>query len=99
MCLGKIGCSKYLYGRWHTYLTGCPPGLTPSYDITFDAIWETTATSQEELYDLEEEVHNEFHMFRMMRNKPGDSEWFDFEGRSPLDTVRAFMNTRSWVKR
>lgn len=48
---------------------------------------------------MEEEVHNEFYMYRMMRDKPRDSEWFDFEGRSPLDTVRAFMNTRSWVKR
>ena len=97
--LGKLGCTEEPYGRRSTYLTGCPPGLTPSYDIDFEGIWETTATTKEELFEYEDEVHNHFLKYRMMREIPGDSEWFNFQGRSPYDAVKAFMETRSWVKR
>ena len=72
LCLGKIGCTEEPYGRRSTYLTGCPPGLTPSQDIDYDAVWETTATTRDELFDLEDEVHNHFMRYRMMREKPGD---------------------------
>ena len=34
--LGKLGCTEEPYGRRSTYLTGCPPGLTPSYDIDYE---------------------------------------------------------------
>ena len=34
-----------------------------------------------------------------MRNIPGDSEWFDFKGQSPLEIVRNFMKKFPWVKR
>jgi superfamily II DNA or RNA helicase len=97
--LGKLGCTEEPYGRRSTYLTGCPPGLTPSHDIDYDGMWETTATNKEELFDYEDEVHNHFLKYRMMREIPGDSEWFDFQGRSPYDAVKAFMETRPWVKR
>jgi len=97
--LGKLGCTEEPYGRRSTYLTGCPPGLTPSYDIDYDGMWETTATTRDELFEYEEEVHNYFLKYRMMREIPGDSEWFNFQGRSPYDAVKAFMETRSWVKR
>jgi superfamily II DNA or RNA helicase len=97
--LGKLGLSEELYGRRSTYLTGCPPGLTPSYDINYDAVWETDATNRDELFEYEDEVHNYFLKYRMMREIPGDSEWFNFQGRSPYDAVKAFMETRSWVKR
>ena len=50
----KLGSTKEPYGRRSTYQTGCPPGLTPSHDIEYEAIWETTATSQDELFDYEE---------------------------------------------
>ena len=97
--LGKLGCTEEPYGRRSTYLTGCPPGLTPSYDIDYEGMWGTTATTKEELFEYEDEVHNHFLKYRMMREIPGDSEWFNFQGRSPYDAVKAFMETRSWVKR
>ena len=97
--LGKIGSTQEPYGRRNPYLTGCPPGLTPSYDIDYDGVWETTATTREELYDLEEEVHNYFLRNRMMREKPGDSEWFNFKDKDPYDEVKRFMESRPWVKR
>jgi len=99
LCLGKLGCTEEPYGRRSTYLTGCPPGLTPSQDIDYDAIWETTATTRDELFDLEDEVHNHFLKYRMMRYKPGDSEWFNFQGKNPCDEVKRFMESRTWVKR
>lgn len=99
LSLGKLGCTEEPYGRRSTYLTGCPPGLTPSYDIDYEGMWETTATTKEELFEYEDEVHNHFLKYRMMREIPGDSEWFNFQGRSPYDAVKAFMETRSWAKR
>jgi superfamily II DNA or RNA helicase len=99
LSLGKIGCTEEPYGRRSTYLTGCPPGLTPSYDIDYEGMWETTATTTEEKFEHEEEVMNHFLKYRMMRSIPGDSEWFNFQGRNPYDAVKAYMETRSWVKR
>lgn len=99
LCLGKLGCTEELYGRRSTYLTGCPPQLTPSQDIDYDAVWETTAMTRDELYDLEDEVHNHFLKYRMMREKPGDTEWFNFQGENPCDEVRWFMESRPWVRR
>ena len=99
MCIGKIGCTEEPHGRRSTYLTGCPPGLTPSHDIDYDALWETTATTRDELFDLESEVHDNFLKYRMMREKPGDSEWFNFQGRIPYDAVKRFMESRTWVRR
>ena len=99
MFLGKIGCTEEPYGRRCTYLTGCPPGLSPDHDINYDAVWETTATTRCELFDMEDEIHNHFLRYRMMREKPGDSEWFDFQGKNPYDEVKRFMESRSWVKR
>lgn len=99
LSIGKLGCTEEPYGRRSTYLTGCPPGLTPSYDIDYEGMWETTATTKEELFEHEDEVHNHFLKYRMMREIPGDSEWFNFQGRSPYDLVKAFMDTRPWWKR
>jgi hypothetical protein len=56
MSLGKIGCTKEPYGRRSNYLTGCPPGLIPSYDIDYDGVWETMATTEDELVEYEDEV-------------------------------------------
>lgn len=98
MFIAKIGCTENPYSRRSTYRTSCPPGLTPSHDIEYDGMWETTATSRDELMEHEDEVHNHFIKFRMMRNIPGDSEWFKFQG-IPYAMVNAFMNTRPWMKR
>lgn len=97
LCIGKIGCTEDPYGRLCTYRTGCPPGLTPSHDIEYDAIWKTNATTRDELYDLEDEVHDHFLRYRMMRDIPGDSEWFNFQGSSPYETLKTFMDSRQWV--
>lgn len=99
MSLGKIGCTEEPYGRLSTYLTGCPPGLTPSCDIDYDGLWETIATTKDELFEYEDEVHNHFLKYRMMREIPGDSEWFNFHGMNPYDIVKSFIETRSWMKR
>lgn len=96
----KLGMTEDLYGRRCTYQTSCPPGLTPhSHDIDYYAVWETDALTRSELFDYEDIVHNQFIRWRMMRNIPGDSEWFDFKGHSPLEIVNEFMKTMTWVKR
>jgi superfamily II DNA or RNA helicase len=92
--------TENLYGRRSTYQTSCPPGLIPySHDIDYDAVWETDAQTRDILFDYEDILHNQFIKWRMMRSIPGDSEWFDFKGHSPVDIVREFMKTMPWVKR
>jgi len=96
----KLGMTEDLYGRRSTYKTSCPPGLTPhSHDIDYDAVWETDALTRDDLFHYEDILHNQFIKWRMMRSIPGDSEWFDFKGHSPLEIVREFMKTMPWVKR
>lgn len=96
----KLGMTEDLYGRRSTYQTSCPPGLTPhSHDIDYDAVWETDALTRDDLFHYEDILHNQFIKWRMMRSIPGDSEWFDFKGHSPLDIIREFMKTMPWVKR
>lgn len=99
LSIGKIGYTENLYGRRSTYLTGCPPNQTPSQDIDYDLVVETTATTRDELYDFEDEVHDKFNANRLIRETPGDSEWFDFQGKNPYDEVMRFMETSGWVKR
>ena len=99
MYLVKIGCSSELYGRRNTYRTGCPPGGSPSYGIDYYAIYETTAESGAELKDFEEELHEHFLQYRLMWERPRDSEWFNFKGKNPCDEVNRFMESRPWVKR
>lgn len=97
----KIGCTEDPWGRLGTYLTGCCPGLTPSEDLGYmGGIWETTAEDREEMYDYEDEIHNEFLEHRRMRMVPGDSEWFVFpSSRSALEETAAFLSSRSWIRR
>jgi superfamily II DNA or RNA helicase len=96
MFLAKIGYSIDLYGRRSTYLTGCPPGLTPSYDMEYIGVWETGAATIEELRMHEDEIHNYLLKYRMMREIPGDSEWFNFQGRDPYEVVKAYVESRGW---
>jgi superfamily II DNA or RNA helicase len=93
----KIGFTEEPYGRRSTYQTGCPPGLTPSHDIDYYALWKIDTEDRNEGLDYEDILHNQFIKWRMMRRIPGDSEWFDFKGHSPLETVRDFMKTMPWV--
>ncbi len=100
MNIVKLGMTEDLYGRRSTYQTSCPPGLTPhSHDIDYDAVWETDALTRDDLFHYEDILHNQFIEWRMMRRIPGDSEWFDFKGHSPLEIVKEFMKTMPWVKR
>lgn len=95
----KLGFTSEPYGRHSTYQTGCPPGLTPSHDIKYIAIWEIDAQTRDEGFDYEDILHNQFLKYRMMRDKPGDTEWFDFKGQSGITLVKVFMEKMSWVKR
>lgn len=95
----KIGITEEPYGRRTTYRTGCPPGLTPSHDIDYITIWETSATSRDELHHFEDIVHNELITYRMMRDIPGDSEWFDFKDSIPLQSVIDFITSLPFIKR
>ena len=95
----KIGCTENPQSRRSTYLTGCPPGLTPSCDIEYDSIWETNAIDRNELYDYEEQIHNQFHKYRMIRNIPGDSEWFRFQDKHTYDMLVSYLKKLPWVIR
>jgi len=96
----KLGMTEDLYGRRSTYLTSCPPGITPdSHDINYEIIWETDAVTRDDLFHYEDILHNEFIRWRMMRSIPGDSEWFHFNGQMPVESVKEFMKTMPWVKR
>jgi len=95
----KLGFTSEPYGRHSTYQTGCPPGLTPSHDIEYIAIWKIDAQTRDEGFDYEDILHNQFLKYRMMRDKPGDTEWFDFKGQTGITLVKAFMEKMSWVKR
>ena len=90
----KIGAATDLWGRLATYLTGCPPKCEPSCDLRFYRIWELTATNSDEMNDIEEEIHEHFFEYRLMRNRPRDSEWFKFP--SDWDPV---VETHSYLMR
>lgn len=96
--VGRIGCTEDPQKQLRTFLARCPPGLTPSCDIEYVAIWETTAINRDQLLDFEDEVHDRFLRYRMMRRIPGDSEWFNF-GKNNFDVVIKFMESRTWVTR
>lgn len=95
----KLGCTRGPHARLSAYLTGCPPGLDPSHDIYYLCLFETTAETQDDLFDCEDELHDNFHAIRMMRIRPGDSEWFRFTETDPLVLVRNFVERRAWYKR
>lgn len=95
----KLGFTEEPYGRHSTYQTGCPPGLTPSHDIEYIAIWKIDAKDRDEGFNYEDILHNQFLKYRMMRDKPGDTEWFDFKEQSGITLVKAFMEAMPWVIR
>ena len=93
----KMGCTEYPNERLSTYLTGCPPEMDPSCDIRFDLIYKTFAKDREELSSYEDELHDHFIQWRLVREIPGDSEWFRFET-SPIEEIRAFMESKGWKR-
>jgi superfamily II DNA or RNA helicase len=99
-CVGKLGMTEFPHSRETNLQTATPPGLLPeSHDNHMVAFWETTATSRDELFDYEEQLHNAFLRYRLMRAIPGDSEWFDWKGQEPLPIVRTFLSTQPWIRR
>ena len=95
----KLGMTEDLYGRRGSYQTSCPPGLIPySHDIDYYAVWETRALTRDDLFYYEDILHNQFIKVRLMRNIPGDSEWFHFES-DPVETVKEFLDKMPWIKR
>jgi len=93
----KIGLTTQPHSRIRTLLTGCVPDMNPSQDIVYVGIWETTATNSDELYSYEEVIHNRFRKLRKIRERIGDSEWFDFRDTNPYETVKKFLSECSWV--
>jgi len=91
--IAKLGCTQCPYSRLQNFLTGYPPGN----EVYFEGIWETTATTQEELFDLEERLHYEFHRYRLRRERPGDSEWFNFTSLEIYNQVIDFLNKQTWI--
>ena len=92
--IAKLGCTECPYSRLQNFLTSYPPGN----EVDFEGIWETTAISKEELFDLEERLHFRFHKYRMKRERPGDSEWFDFKTPEVYSQVSDFLKSQSWIK-
>ena len=91
----KIGCTTKPHQRLSTYNTGYPPGD----DMEFLGLWETTATSREEMFDHEEDLHDHFFAQRMSRKEPDDSEWFHFgASKDPYAEVVDYVQTRPWAK-
>ena len=93
----KMGCTEYPKERLATYRTGCPPDMDPSCDIGFDLIYETFAKDREELSRYEDELHDNFVQWRLVREIPGDSEWFRFEA-SPIEQIQSFMESKGWKR-
>ena len=95
--LGKIGSTENPQMRMNGMITMCPPNQTPSFDLVYDGIWKTNASTREELYIYEMETHRYFSKFRMRRAIKDDTEWFDFKGGSPYEIVSEFMKTAPWM--
>ena len=87
----KVGCTGNPYDRRSTYLTGCPPGMSPSHVLEYRAIFETNATSLEEVKDYEEEVHNIGYKYRLMHCVPNDSEWFDYGTQNTYNKILEYI--------
>lgn len=97
----KLGCTREPRGRLSTYLTGCPPGLTPNADIGYHALFLTNAPDREELELHETELFNAFPSdYRLMRAVPNDTEWFRFPASvDALAAIATFVEKQSWFVR
>lgn len=93
----KFGETIEPSGRLCTYLTGCPPGLTPSSDLQYYGIW--SIKKGEDPRRCEEAVHNTFRRHRMITYNR-KSEWFDFktDEESVVKGMTRYMAEQSWVQ-
>lgn len=95
--LGKIGSTENPLSRICGINTMLPPNQKPSFDIVYDGIWKTNATTRDELYIQEIEAHRHFATYRLRRSIKDDTEWFDFNGKVPYDVVSEYMKTMPWM--
>lgn len=98
----KGGLTRNPRPRLSTYLTGCPPGITPSHDYEYLYVWETNAATESELKHYEDILHDEYTENRLMRERPGDSEWFQFivtDVAAPFAHVNKFVESQTWYVR
>ncbi len=95
----KLGRTIDPCGRHSTYLTGCPPGFTPSCELDYLKIWETNATTQKQLDILEDKLFNGFLRLRQRRSNDGSTEWFRFpDGVDGIDQVSKFLRNCPKIK-
>lgn len=92
----KIGKTTEPSGRLYQFLTGCPPGLTPSCDLQYYGIW--LVKKEEDLGWCETVVHNRFHTMRMEHDRR--SEWFAFKSdeETVVKGMIRYMAEQSWVQ-
>lgn len=86
------------HGRLREYLADCPPMPDKSQDVSYDALWETSARTKIELLDILDVVNDYFMRYRLIRRNIGDSDWFNFKGENGYDIVKRFMDSRPYVK-
>ena len=90
--LFKIGCTENYKDRKSTYLTGCPPNMSPNCDIKYEHIYKVDATDTAKLRKIEHIIHNEFISCRQMRKIPFDSEWFILD----IKILHKYIISQSW---
>jgi superfamily II DNA or RNA helicase len=95
----KLGLTEDVHARISTYLTGCPPGLTPNQDLEYYMIYEVNAEDTKELHSFEQELHDKFSKNQMI-TKDRKSEWFNFNDNSKcIEEIDAFITSRDYFKR
>jgi len=106
----KLGATINPRGRLSTYQTGCPPGFTPSHELTYVALWEIDGDAIN-IYDAEAALHDHFYRHRLSHGRRNDTEWFRFmetqacasqtypSPMDPLEQIRAFLTRQPWFKR
>lgn len=86
----KFGYTSEPIGRRSTYLTGCPPGLTPNCDLNYLAVWQLDVTTEREGKAVETDVFNHFRKHVMYRESRR-TEWLQKEG--IVDAIKEFLKT------
>ena len=74
----KPGYTSEPIGRLSTYLTGCPPGLTPSCELGYVKVWKLHVQTEREGKSVETDLFNHFRKFIMYRGNK-KTEWVQKE--------------------
>lgn len=86
----KFGYTSEPVGRRSTYLTGCPPGLTPCCDMMYSKIWKLNVTTEREGKNIETDVFNQFRKYRMLR----DDRYTEWLQKETIETeIQSFLKT------